>query len=199
MSYNRKQRSRKSLSGQGGFSLLEMLTVIAILLIIAAMAIININGALPGQQSAAGLNSAMSVFRQGRDTSIAQRRSFQLVIPSVSPPNQIGLQRLELGGGFTSMPVVTLPKPAQFGLDASITTPPEAGLPTCANGLCFGGTLTQTWLSDGTFIQANGQPLNAVVYVTVPGTPGAQRAFTILGTTGRIRTYRWTGSSWVLQ
>jgi prepilin-type N-terminal cleavage/methylation domain-containing protein len=183
---------------QGGFSLLEMLTVVAIILILSAMAIININGALPGQQSAAGLNAAVGVFRQGRDTAIAQRRYFQLEIPTGSN-NQIGLQRVEVPTGFTTMPVVTLPAPAVFGLDPSIATPPEAGLPTCSSGLCFGGTLTQTWLPDGTFIQTNGQPLNAVVYVQVPNSPGSQRAFTILGTTGRIRTYRWTGSGWVLQ
>ena len=46
---------------------------------------------------------------------------------------------------------------------------------------------------------ANGQTLTAVVYVMVPGNPSAQRAFTILGSTGRIRTYRWTGSQWILQ
>ena len=198
MNCNREPKGHKPASG---FSLIEMLTVIAIFLILAAMAIININGALPSQQSAAGLNAAVAVFRQGRDTAIAQRRSYQLVVPAVNPPNQIGLQRLELGGGFTALPVTTLPRPAQFGLDASITIPPENGLlqPTCASGLCFGGTTTETWLSDGTFIQANGQPLSAVIYVMIPGNPGAQRAFTVLGTTGRIRTYKWTGSAWVLQ
>jgi len=183
---------------EAGFSLLELLTVIAIIFILSGMAIINISGALPGQQSASGLNAAVAVFRQGRDTAIAQRRSFQLVIPA-STTNQIGLERLEIGGGFTTLPVVTLPEPAQFGLDASITTPPESGLPTCPGGLCFGGTPTQTWLSDGTFVDASSQPLNAVIYVVVPGNPGSQRAFTVLGTTGRIRTYRWTGSGWVLQ
>ncbi|HTP31686.1 MAG TPA: type II secretion system protein [Candidatus Acidoferrales bacterium] len=198
MSHNHKPRTRRT---ELGFSLIELLTVIAIFLILAAMAIISINGALPSQQSAAGLNAAVAVFRQGRDVAIAERRSFQLVIPAVSPLNQIGLQRLELGGGFTALPVTTLPKPAQFGLDPSITIPPEPGLvqPTCSNGLCFGGTLTETWLSDGTFIQANGQPLSAVIYVMIPGQPAAQRAFTVLGSTGRIRTYKWTGSAWVLQ
>jgi prepilin-type N-terminal cleavage/methylation domain-containing protein len=198
MNWNGKPQRREA---EHGFSLLEMLVVIAIMFILSAFAIISINGSLPSQQSAAGLNAAVGVFRQGRDIAIAERRSFQLVIPAVNPPNQIGLERLEIAGGFTALPVVTLPKPAQFGLDPSITVAPETGLvqSTCANGLCFGGTVTETWLSDGTFVQANGQPLTAVVYVMVPGQPSAQRAFTILGSTGRIRTYRWTGKNWVLQ
>jgi len=188
-------------NSEPGFSLLEMMVVIALIFIIAGIAIINISGALPGEQTQAGLNAAVAVFRQGHDIAIAERRNFQLVIPSVSPPNQLGLERLEIGGGVTPLPVTTLPHPAQFGLDSSITVAPESGLvqATCANGLCFGGSPTQTWQPDGTFIQANGQPLSAVVYIMVPGNPGAQRAFTILGSTGRIRTYRWNGSTWVLQ
>ncbi len=185
-----------------GFSLLELLLVIAIIFILAGMAIISISSTLPSQQTQAGLNAAATVFRKGHDVAISERRDFQLVIPAVTPMNQIGLERLELNGGVTPLPVVTLPEPAQFGLDPSITVAPETGLATpstCSNGLCFGGTPTQLWQPDGTFIQANGQPLNAVIYIMVPGSPTAQRAFTILGSTGRIRTYRWTGSQWILQ
>lgn len=200
MKLNSKPHTR---NGQHGFSLLEMMTVVAIIFILVAMAIININGALPGQQSAAGLNAAVAVFRHGRDSAISERRYYELYVPSVNPPNQIGLERIEEPSGTaTSLPVTTLPAPAQFGLDPSITVAPESGLAapsTCSNGLCFGGTPTQTWQPDGTFIQANGQTLTAVVYVMVPNNPTAQRAFTILGSTGRIRTYRWTGNQWILQ
>lgn len=186
---------------QRGFSLLEMLTVIAIMFVVIAFAIFNMYGALPSSQTEAGLNAAVAVFRHGHDIAISERRNFQLVIPAVTPPNQIGLERLEVGGTVTALPVTTLPGPAQFGLDPSITTAPETGLiqSTCSSGLCFGGTLTQTWQPDGTFVQTNGQTLTAVVYIMVPGQPSAQRAFTILGSTGRIRTYRWTGTQWILQ
>lgn len=191
-----KPRTRDA---EQGFTLLEMVTVVAIILILSAMAIFNINGALPGQQATAGMNAAVAVFRQGRDSAVAERRNYQLVIPLTNPPNQIGLQRLEIPVGFTALPVTTLPAPSVFGLDSSITIPPEPGAPMCTSGLCFGGTPTQTWLSDGTFVQANGQPLNAAIYVMAAGNASTQRAFTILGTTGRIRTYKWTGGSWVLQ
>ncbi len=196
--------TRKPQTDQGkqGFSLLELLLVIAIIFILAGMAIISISSTLPSQQSQAALNAATAVFHKGHDAAISERRDYELVIPSVTPPNQIGLERLELSGGVTTLPVVTLPEPAEFGLDPSISVAPETGLATpstCSNGLCFGGTLTQLWQPDGTFIQTNGQPLNAVVYIMIPGTPTAQRAFTILGSTGRIRTYRWTGAQWILQ
>jgi prepilin-type N-terminal cleavage/methylation domain-containing protein len=198
----RDNRTARGRQPRNGFTMLEMLTVIAIIMILAAMAVISINGALPAQEAVAGVNAASAVFRQGRDASISQRRSYQLV---ATAPNQLQLERVEIGGTLTPLPTVTLPAPAQFMLYNGIPDTPD-GYGTCSNGLCFGGTLTQTWLSDGTFVDAAGNPLNATIFIAVPGTAptdlrfkSTQRAFTILGTTGRIRAYKWTGGSWVLQ
>lgn len=184
--------------GGAGFSMLEMLLVIAIILVLAGLAIININGALPATQSTAALNAAAAVFHQGRNLAISQRRNYQLL---ATAPNQLQLARNGIGNEpvQTLLPLVTLPAPAQFLLDPSIATDTPDGYGTCANGLCFGPTLAQTWLSDGTFVDSFGNPLNATIFVEVPGNPGTQRAFTVLGTTGRIRAYKWTGSGWVLQ
>lgn len=185
--------------GNRGFTLVEMTLVIAIFMILAGMAIISINGALPQEQVTSGMNTAMGVIRQGRDTAIAERRNYALVFGPPLLSNQLQLQRQEIGGGITSLPVVTLPEPAQFGLDSTITTDTPDNFGTCSSGLCFGGSPTQQWLSNGTFVNSLGQPLNATVFVNIAGNPSTQRAFTILGTTGRIRAYKWTGSSWVLQ
>lgn len=184
-----------------GFSMLEMVIVIAMILILSGMAIISINGALPQEQVTAGMNAAEAVFRQGRDTAISERRNYQLIYTlGVAPaPDQVGLERIELGGTLTVLPPVPLPSPARFGLDPSITVDTPDGFGLCGNGLCFGGSPTQQWLSDGTFVNAVGQPLNATIFVHIPGNPSAQRAFTVLGTTGRIRAYKWTGNGWVLQ
>lgn len=187
-----------------GFSLLEMLTVIAVMFILSAMAIISINGTLPAQEATAGVNAASAVFRQGRDSAIAQRRSYALV---GTAPNQLQLRRCENAACTTqtNLPTVTLPAPAQFMLYNGIPDTPD-GYGTCSNGLCFGGTAIQQWLSDGTFVDAAGNPLKATIFIAVPGKTAndptyksTQRAFTILGTTGRIRAYKWTGGKWVLE
>jgi prepilin-type N-terminal cleavage/methylation domain-containing protein len=203
MSNNRTARGQEA---QRGFSMLEMAVVVLIIMILSAMAILNLSGTLPQQQATAGVNAASAVFRQGRDSAIAQRRAYQLV---GTAPNQLQLERIEIGNTLTALPALTLPAPAQFMLYAGIPDTPD-GYGTCANGLCFGGTLTQEWLSDGTFTDSAGNPLNATIFIAVPGSSagdlrniGTQRAFTILGTTGRIRAYKWNGGSgaccWVLE
>ena len=186
-------------TGNRGFTIVEMMLVLAIFMILAGMAIISINGALPQEQVTSGMNTAMSVIRQGRDTAISERRDYALVYGPPLLPNQLQLQRLEIGGGVTTLPVVTLPAPAQFSLDSTITQDTPDNFGTCSSGLCFGGSPTQQWLSNGTFVNSLGQPLNATVFVNIAGNPSTQRAFTILGTTGRIRAYKWTGSAWQLQ
>jgi prepilin-type N-terminal cleavage/methylation domain-containing protein len=185
-----------------GFSLLEMMLVVVIILIIAGMAIISINGTLPQQQATAGLDAAMGVFRQGRDSAISQRRFYQLLSGPPLAGNQLQLERIEINGANTQLPAVTIPSPAWFGIDAGVTDTPDGFCPALPpSGVCFGSStsITQQWLSDGTFADTSGAPINATIFVHLPGTPGAQRAFTVLGTTGRIRAYKWTGSNWVLQ
>jgi len=192
---------------RNGFTLLEMLTVIAIIMIVSAMAVISINGALPAQEATAATNAAAAVFRQGRESAIAQRRSYQLV---ATAPNQLQLFRCEniACTAQTALPLVTLPAPAQFMMYTGIPDTPD-GYGTCSSGLCFSGSVQQ-WFSDGTFVDPTGTPQNATVFIAVPGQGPAdptymstQRAFTILGTTGRIRAYKWTGTAgsgeWVLQ
>ncbi len=186
--------------GNHGFTMLEMLLVIAIFITLTGMAIISISGAMPQQQVTTGMNQAMAVIRQGRDSAISQRRDYQLMYGPPMLTNQIGLEQLNPSGGAPMvLPPVTLEPPAAFGLDPSITTDTPDGFGTCSGGLCFGGSPTEQWLSNGTFVNSVGQPLNATIFVHIPGNPGAQRAFTILGTTGRIRAYKWDGANWVLQ
>ena len=57
--------------------------------------------------------------------------------------------------------------------------------------------------SSGTFVGSialpsyatvgNNDPVNGTVFIGVPGDMKTARAITILGSTGRVRTYSWTG------
>ena len=57
---------------------------------------------------------------------------------------------------------------------------------------------------DAVFVQrwesvtdAQGNPINGSMFLGVSGRPETARSVTILGATGRVRSYRWTGNSWI--
>lgn len=189
----RERANRNQGNKASGFSLLELIIVISLVFIVAGIAILSIRGVLPTFRANAALNTVAGVFREGRELAISQRRNYQVIF---APPSSLWLRRLEVPAGFTDLPAVTIPNGGQFMIYPGVPDTPD-GFGN-APALAFGGTITQSFLSDGTFADATGAPLNGSVYVAIPGDSGTQRAFTILGSTGRIRSYRWTGESWVL-
>jgi len=190
MSHQGGKRNR----GNQGFSLVEVLIVIALMFIVAAMAIFRIQGALPGIRASAAMNQVMAIVRSGRELSIAHRRNIQLVFVG---NNQIQLQRIDLplGAGTTLLQQMIFENNVEFVIMPGVNDTPD-GFGN-ASALDFGGSPTLMWLSDGTFVDANGQPLNGTMYFGLNGQIATQRAVTILGSTGRVRGYKWTGVAWV--
>ena len=174
-----------------GFSTLELVAGLTIFMILAAMAVIQMQGALPGIQVNAGLNQLVAQMRTARETAIAQRRNYQIFFTA---PNQIQLRRLEVPAGFTNLPALPTPGPGQFTLYNGLPDTPD-GFGN-ATAISFGGTPTLTFLSDGTFVDSRGVPLNGTVFIGLPPQPETARAVTILGTTGRVSAYHWTGTAW---
>lgn len=188
----RQTKLRFSGRSAAGFTMVEMLMVIVIIGIIAAMAMYSIVGALPNLKVNNGLNTAIGVLKNGKYLAVSQRRNYQLMFAGNTT---LWLRRLEVPAGFTDQPQVQLPGGVQFLLFPGMPDTPD-GFGNCA-AICFGGTLTQTFLSNGDFVDTAGAPLNGTVYVGIPGDSATQRAITITGTTGRLRAYRWTGAAWL--
>ena len=176
-----------------GFSLVEMLIVIAIIGVIAGMAMYSIVGALPNIKVNNGLNVAIGVVKKGKYMAISQRRNYQLMF---NGNKQLWLRRLEVPNGFTDqLPRTDLPGEVQFVVFAGLPdTPDNYGNDAAIN---FGGTLTQTFLSNGQFVDSAGGPLNGSLFLGIPGNSATARAITISGQTGRVRAYRWTGAAWL--
>ena len=51
---------------------------------------------------------------------------------------------------------------------------------------------------DGTLVNQDGVTTNGTVFVAVPNLTLTARAVSVLGSTGRVRGYKWNGNSWVL-
>ena len=49
---------------------------------------------------------------------------------------------------------------------------------------------------DGTLVNQDGASANGTAFLAIPNQALSARAVTILGSTGRIRGYKWNGSKW---
>lgn len=177
---------------QAGFSLLEMLLVVVILLIVMGMALFATRAIQANLRANAGLNQVVGLLRTARETSISERRNVRVEFLGT---NRIRLTRQELPVGTTVTRDVNLENNMQFMLTPGVPDTPD--LFGNAAAVSFGGTPVMMFMSDGTFVDANGNPLNGTLFLGVPNQPETARAVTIVGATGRIRGYRWTGGGWL--
>jgi hypothetical protein len=69
-------------------------------------------------------------------------------------------------------------------------TPDLFGAPTDV-GVAFGLATSIQFTTDGTLIDGNGNPLNGTIFLAISNQPESARAVTVLGSTGRVRGYKW--------
>ena len=186
---------------QTGFSMLEVTMVMAISLIILAMSVIKLQPLWQQVQANSALQQIKETLREGRELAISQRRT---IVVQFSGGNTIKFfQVTEPANTVSTTPYLTLPLPglAQFlTFTGEIDTPDGYGIPT-TGGIEFGGspgtpTVGVEFQSDGTFTDGNGNPINGTIFLGLPNVPTSARAVTILGNTGRIKPYHYTGSVW---
>lgn len=186
---------------QTGFSMLEVTMVMAISLIILAMSVIKLQPLWQQVQANSALQQIKETLREGRELAISQRRT---IVVQFSAGNTIKFfQVTEPANTVSTTPFLTLPLPglAQFlTFTGEIDTPDGFGIPT-TGGIEFGGnpgtpTAGVEFQSDGTFTDGNGNPINGTIFLGLPNVPTSARAITILGNTGRIKPYHYTGSAW---
>ena len=177
---------------EAGFSMVEISVVILLISVVAGFALLNIEGIVPGMDANAALSQTVAQLRRGRDLAIAQRRNIEV---KFLDNNQIQLVRFDVPNGRTVLDTLTLENDMEFMLFGGIPDTPDSfgkGSP-----VDFGGSNTLIFLSDGTLVDATGNPLHGSVFIGLPDHPETARAVTVVGATGRVRGYRWTGSSWI--
>jgi type II secretory pathway pseudopilin PulG len=205
------QASRPSGSGRRGFSLLELMVVIGLIMIISAMALVAYLPTLQDARFDTAMRQVLEQLRQGREYAITNRRYVQVTFPTVvtagvTQYEVVLTQRNDLtaGAGTVNKVLSTMPiqAPAQFTLAMTADTPdnfsggPPAGpvMFELVSGGPVGGMLFQ---SDGELVDgATFQPINGTLFVGFPGKNTSARAVTVLGGTGRIRGWKGTGTTW---
>jgi Tfp pilus assembly protein FimT len=174
-----------------GFSMVEACMVVLLMFIVSGFAVLNLDALRPRLSADSAVNQTLAQLRRGRETALAQRRNIRIQFVD---PNQIQLVRNEVPNGTTVISTVTLDGRNEFRLFDSLPDTPDS----FGNGaaVSFGGTAPWTFLSNGLLVDASANPINGSVFIGQAGRPETARAVTILGATGRVRDYKWSGSSW---
>lgn len=192
---------QKNKTGERGFSLLEILVVVGLISVICGMAVMSLSAPLRSAQANSGLASMVAGLRGVRQQAIARRRNQLLTF---FPPNQWLIQEESQPGDPLLPPAPpagqrpTLAGYARFNLPGSLPDTPM-GFGACAD-ICInnqnGGPPVMKFTTTGGFTDGAGNPINGTVFIGQPGKLSTARAITILGSTGRVRSYSWDGAVW---
>ena len=184
-----------------GFSLIEMMIVVALILIVTAFSVMAIRPSLLQNDLTEGFNQTLMALRQARDTSVAQRQIYFVTLSNAAVPNSITITQ---GSTGTVINTYFLPNDVAFLALAGIPTSPNAfpqtpdgfGVGTTAidfdQGIAGGVKNVIYFYPDGSAEDVNGNVNNGVVYLALTGNAGyvnTSRAITLWGATGRLRAW----------
>ena len=184
-----------SYRSQKGFSLLEMLTAVAIIGVILSMAVLNYGNLVPNFKANSAMDQLLYRLRSAREQAIAHRREVQVQFVG---NNQVTVTEIWLLGTAPPPNTYTFEGGAQFATFTGIPDTPMAfgnTAPVFFEGLS-GGPPVMKFTTNGAFIDGGNTLVNGTVFLGIPGRASTARAITILGATGRVREYHWDGSQW---
>lgn len=171
--------------------MIELMMVMAIMSILAGMSMAGFQRAMFDMRGSSSLKQVTSQLDQAKELAINERRSIEI---RFLPPNQIQLVRREVPSGTTVLNTVTLENSVSFTRFEGVPDTPDGFGNSAA--VDFGEADTLMFLSDGTLVDSLAAPLSGTVFLGVPNQIASARAVTVLGATGRVQAYRWTGLAW---
>lgn len=179
-----------------GFSLIELMVVVALFLVVSVFSLMTIDPALKQGHVTEGYNTTLTQLRQARDFSIAQRQIYFVTLANAVPAGTITITQ---GSTGTVVSTKTLPTDVAFDVEPGYPTSPTVA-PTTPDGFGTGGVPIDFdqgivggaknviyFYPDGSAADAVGNVNNGVVYITRPGDIRNARAITLWGATGRLR------------
>lgn len=207
-----------------GFSLLEMLTVVAIGFILAGVGFVSMMPILRKGHVDSGYDTTLMVLRSTRHLAIVQGHEYKVTInPSgyATGTLLVQYQPPSVGGVYPPVQTVstyTIPSDISFAVKSGFPTSTPDGFGTGVLAIDFGYTpsggaggsnvlvfMPDGSARDGTSLSNGGTYSSGIVYLTrTQGSLPDCRAITVWGATGRIRGWRlgsFTGSvyKWVQQ
>jgi prepilin-type N-terminal cleavage/methylation domain-containing protein len=179
-----------------GFSLLEMMAVIAIGFIVSAMAMMTLQPMLKYTRVTNAYNITLMAMRQAHDSAVDQRQIYFVTFThNTIPPDQITITQ---GATGTVVNTFTIPNDVafqtQFGLPGAGKTPDNFGAGVLAIhfdiGVAGGAPNVVYFYPDGTAEDVNGNLNNGIIYIARANDLFSSHAITLWGATGRLRGWR---------
>lgn len=176
-----------------GFSLLEIMAAISIMLISSAIILMGIQPALKQTRVNAAYNTTLNVLRQARDTTISQRQTYFVTLNNAVNPNTITVTQASSGLVVSSY---TLPTDVKYQVMVGFPAAAPDGFGAGAvpidfdQGIAGGANNVIYFYPDGSAQDVAGNVNNGIVYIARAGDFYSARAITVWGATGRIRGWQ---------
>jgi prepilin-type N-terminal cleavage/methylation domain-containing protein len=183
-----------------GFSLIELMIVITVMLIASAITLMAIQPALKASRVNNAYNTTLMALRQARDSAASEQQTYTVAFGTTV----VGLNTLstvQVTQNLTGTMVLNLTLPSDMANaiqahtpNSPLTTPDGFGTASYPVDLAVnvppGGTTSVTFYPDGTARNAAGIISNGIVYISRTNDMTSERAITIWGATGRLRGWR---------
>jgi prepilin-type N-terminal cleavage/methylation domain-containing protein len=177
-----------------GFSLIELMSVVTIILIVSGVAIMGMQPALQYSRVNNAYNITLAAIRQTRDFAVGQRQQYSVTFSNAAVPNTITITQ---AGNGKVLATYTLPTDVTFTALAGIPTGAKApdgfgvaGAISFDQGVAGGATNAIYFMPDGSAQDVNGNLNNGVIYIARAGQLASSHAITVWGATGRLRGWR---------
>jgi hypothetical protein len=171
-----------------------MVFVVGLMGILSSMAVMQMSRTRPALRGDGAMRVILAQMRTARELAISERRYMRVVFAGT---NRVDVVREEVPGPATTVLGSRLLEGGmEFALVGGVPDTPDSFGATSA--VAFGVVTDIKFSPDGTLVNQNGQSINGSVFLAIPTVKESVRAVTVLGSTGRIRGYRWDGRNWKL-